>query len=517
MRNNFRLFVFILSFLLCLSLPRLGALEDIPFDNPDITISMDFQDASLKDVLKILSMQSGLNFIASEAVKERKMTLYFDKVPLKLAMDKLFLANNLSYVLDKNSNVFYVKDWGKPEVELETKVFYLKYASVSSSHIMEEVQSTISSAETGDTAGGDVSGSSESTSGDRYAVSTDIGITTAIKKLLSKDGAVIEDYRTNSLIVQDIPSRLPIIAKTIEKLDVPMPQVLIEVEMLDVSKTLVDKLGFNWGQTPLTMTLTGPQYTGFGLANWPTFVSQGLTGKSSSMTPGTMNFNTAYQVSLDLLKQDSNTKYLARPKILTLNNETAEFKITTNETVDVAQTVVTGTATSTADQIQREQTGVTLRVTPQINQETGEITMFVMPSVKDTSTSSLTTTSGKAIKDPEERTTKSIIRVRDGATVVIGGLLRHHRIESNKKVPVMGDIPIFGALFRHKEKERDLERELLIFITPHIVDKGKIELAKKTENLHVPMGNLPIREQDNVSMFERQAVINSSLNNLQKN
>ncbi|MFA5357269.1 MAG: secretin N-terminal domain-containing protein, partial [Candidatus Omnitrophota bacterium] len=292
MRNNFRLFVFILSFLLCLSLPRLGALEDIPFDNPDITISMDFQDASLKDVLKILSMQSGLNFIASEAVKERKMTLYFDKVPLKLAMDKLFLANNLSYVLDKNSNVFYVKDWGKPEVELETKVFYLKYASVSSSHIMEEVQSTISSSDTGST-GGEDAGSSESTSGDRYAVSTDIGITTAIKKLLSKDGAVIEDYRTNSLIVQDIPSRLPIIAKTIEKLDVPMPQVLIEVEMLDVSKTLVDKLGFNWGQTPLTMTLTGPQYTGFGLANWPTFVSQGLSGKSSSMTPGTMNFNTA--------------------------------------------------------------------------------------------------------------------------------------------------------------------------------------------------------------------------------
>ncbi|MFA5320186.1 MAG: hypothetical protein WC418_03290, partial [Candidatus Omnitrophota bacterium] len=104
------------------------------------TISMDLQDVNLKDVLKIFSMQSGMNFIASEAVQERKITLYLDKVPVQDAMNKLFKANNLSYEYDRSANLFIVKDWGKPRLETITKVFYLKYATVSTSVMRSEIE-----------------------------------------------------------------------------------------------------------------------------------------------------------------------------------------------------------------------------------------------------------------------------------------------------------------------------------------------------------------------------------------
>lgn len=517
MKKYLRLTVFILIFYFSLVFQGLNAGQELPFENPNILISMDFQNAALKDILKIFSIQSGLNFISSEGVKERTMTLYFDKVPIQEAMNKLFKANNLAYELDPDSNIFIVKDLGKPQVEIETRVFYLKYASVSSSHIMEEVENNIGSESSGTdssttTSSTSSSGSSTST-GDRYAVSGDIGITTAVKRLLSKEGSVIEDYRTNSLIVQDLPTRMPMIAQTIAALDVSTPQVMIEVEMLDVSKNLVDYLGIKFGQTPITMTITGPQTTGFGLANLPlgSLLSQiantGTTG-GKSYAPGTMNFNTAYQVALDFLKTQSDTKFLARPRILTLNNETAEFKIETQETIQIEQqTISQGTNPVTNKTAQQVPTGVTLRVTPQINVETGEITMFIMPKVKDTSTSSLSSTSFP-IKDPEERSTKSIVRVSDGETVILGGLIRKRKSETITKLPFFGDLPVLGAMFRNRSKDQDIDRELLVFITPHIVKPKTVDLAKvKAPNLP----KLPEREQDMGLGLDRKAVVQNNL------
>ncbi len=176
MKRNFSLFIFILCFFAFPLFSRAG--EDLPFLDPDATISMDFQDASLKDVLKIFSIQSGLNFISSETVQDRKMTLYLDKVPLKETMDKLFKANNLSYEIDPNSNLFIVRDWGKPELETVTKVFYLKYATVAASSLEREITKNMAAA--GASGGG--AAASTGTTG------AESGITNAIKKLLSAYG-----------------------------------------------------------------------------------------------------------------------------------------------------------------------------------------------------------------------------------------------------------------------------------------------------------------------------------------
>lgn len=514
MKKIFRtgIFIFILS--LSLSIPRLCADSKLPSPDTEPTISMDFQDANLKDILKIFSIQSNLNFIASEAVQDRKLTLYLDKVPLQKAMDELFKANNLSYELDRDANIFIVKDWGKPQVETETRIFYLKYATVSSSSLKEEMASQIrgeSGFSTGATSGG--GGSSSGGGGGKWAIEEDTGITKAVKKLLSKDGSVIEDYRTNSLIVTDIPSRMPVIAKVIASLDVRVPQVLLEVEMLDVSKNAVDKMGFKFGQTPFKVAITGATASsalGFPFGNW-------AKTYSASSNKGTLAVNPdSYAVQLDFLRTLTDTRYLARPRLLTLNNETAEIRIATNEAIGVTQSQggsggSTGVTTATAE---RSQTGVILRVTPQINVESGEVTMFIYPKVAEAVASSLTSTLG-SFRDPEERSTKTFVRVRDGETVVLGGLLRNEYTNIITKLPILGDLPIIGALFRHKgggsiDSPKDRKRELLVFITPHIIKDRDTRLAQ------IKKVTLPEREQNTATGFSRDAEITTILDTFEK-
>lgn len=481
MRNNFRVFVFIFFFSLFQVIPKINAAtNELPFPSPDVTISMDFQDVSLKNILKIFSIQSGLNFIASEAVQDRKMTLYFDKVPIKEAMDKLFKANNLYYELDKKSNIFIVKDWGKVQVDTITKIYPLKYQSVPSSSLVKERADVSQEA-----AGAD--------------------LTTAIRQRLSENGKLNEDTRTNSLIVTDIPTRFPIIEELITHLDVPQPQVMLEVEVLDVDKAKVDTIGFKFGQTPFTLIYKGPKIdTGFPLT--PDILRRhALT--SNSGTIGSLDLSTSYTMQMDFLRTQTDTKTLARPKILTMNNETAEIKITTKEATNSATTTNTEVSTSTTS-VDRWEVGITLRVTPQINPETNEITMYIAPKVSATKTGITVGTGSNAttVKDPEERSSKSMVRVKDNETVIIGGLIRNDFSQTITKLPFFGDLPLVGSFFRHKNKEKDKERELIVFITPRIVRDSKIDLAK------VPNITIPEREQSTAIGNDRRKIIEASLN-----
>jgi type IV pilus assembly protein PilQ len=495
---------FILSMVCVFYVTHLCAQEQEFSAGLEPVISMDFQDAKIKDLLKMFSMQSGLNFIASEAVTDRKVTLYLDKVPLSQAMDKIFSANNLSYELDSRANIFVVKDWGKMEAETITRVFYLKHASVSSSSLKEEELKTLSPISSGTTT------TSIATSG-KWKAESESGITYSVKKLLSVSGSLIEDFRTNSLIVTDTPARMKVITQVITSLDIEIPQIMLEVEMLDVSKNTIDKLGVKYGQTPFTAFIYGAAASvGFPYGSWNKIFSPAKG--SMNINPGSISSEgvasgSPYQVQMDFLKTQVDTKILARPRIMTLNNETAEIKITTNEAVgQITATQGQGTASTTTTSAERVETGVSLRVTPQINSDNGEITIFIHPNVKDTTAS----TFNSSFKDPEERSTKSTVRIKDGETVVLGGLIRRDRSETLTKLPILGDIPIIGVMFRHKNKDRDRERELLVFITPHIVKSNQVKLGQ------IQRFSLPIREQSTATHVNRDYLINSSLNNFDK-
>ena len=501
--------VFIFSIVYMFFMPRLNAQTPESLIAPEPIVSMDFQDISIKDALKMFSMQAGMNFIASEAVADRKVTLYFDKVPLSQAMDKIFSANNLSYELDSKANIFVVKDWGKMEIETVTKIFYLKYATVSVSSLKEELSKSLTI------------GSSTQTkiSRSKFNEESEGGITSAVKKLLSPApvGSLIEDFRTNSFIITDTPMKMKVISQIIAALDVPVPQVMLEVEMLDVSKDVIDKIGINFGDTPFTAIITGAAAAmGFPYGGW---------GKLSSIARGSVSVNqgvNSYSIQLDFIRTHSDTKFLARPRLLTLNNETAEISITTDEAVQATpaySTTTSGATYITGYTIKRatelaltsKGIGISLRVTPQVNLESNEITMVINPESSSTSSSSFSSTT-TPIRDPEVRTSKSIVKIKDGETVILGGLIHQDKEVTERRLPILGDIPILGRFFRHQEHTAGLERELIIFITPRIIrNSDDINLAE------IKNFRLPVREQSAaVAGLARDCIINSNMSKFEK-
>jgi len=414
------------------------------------TISMDFKGAKLNDVLKIFSQQSGLNFIAATTASNKTLNLYFDKVPVEEALDKILSANNLTYELKQGSNVFIVKERMDSGKNLMTRIYILKHATVPSS----KLNSTFSK-----------DNNSSKSDSDSSSVS---GIISSIEKLLSDDGSIVEDPRTNSIIVSDLPSRFPAIEKAISRLDVRIPQILIEVEMLDISKSTSDLLGAKFGSQPISFN--GGSKTSTFPFNLDNAVDDGFTFEDPRYTVSTLSFS-GLTFAINFLKTQSDTKFLANPRILTLNNEVANIHIQTNEAIGIAATNTSSAEgnSSTVSQAERVMTGVFLTVTPQANLNTREIVMAVEPKVIQATTGA--TFQGQTFKDPEERGTKSMLRVNDGQTVIIGGLLKTDYSNTKTNVPILSKIPILGAAFRHKDKQEE-QRELVIFITPSIIKEN---------------------------------------------
>jgi type II secretory pathway component GspD/PulD (secretin) len=159
---------------------------------------------------------------------------------------------------------------------------------------------------------------------------------------------------------------------------------------------------------------------------------------------------------------------LARPQILTLSNETAEVTLTTDEAIGVTTTTA---ETGTTQEVERAETGTKLRVTPQVNLETKEITLFVEVFTRETKDSGISVSGLTGnIKNPEERGARAVIRLKDGETLMLGGLIKKNKSETITKIPLLGDLPFLGRFFRYKDKD-DEERELLVFLTPHIIEE----------------------------------------------
>ncbi len=477
------------------------------------TISMEFKGADLNDVLRIFSNQSGLNFIAGQEAGDKKVTLYLKNVPVEEALERILTANNLTYEMQPNSDIFIVKPLLKQAKELVTRVYPLKYATVASSKLNQTIQisqggsgssSSGSSSGGSSASGGSSGGSAGSSAGGSASGGAGDGIVNVLKGLLTESGKLVEDPRTNSLIITDIPNQFPTIERTLARLDVPIPQILIEVEMLDVSKSTSDLLGVKFGNTPLTFKgaqrdVTYPWDQG-------RLLDKGYHFVQSEYRVGTIDAS-GLSATLQFLKTQTDTKNLARPRIMTLNNETAEIKISTDEAIGAkTKTDTADTSATKTVEAERTQTGVFLRVTPQANPLTGEITMALVPKVIQARPGA--TFSGTTFKDPEERGTQSILKVLSGDTIILGGLMRTDAETTVTKVPLLGDIPFVGSAFRHKDKAQT-QRELIIFITPHIVgDVGKINTPAKYGRIN--------REQDVPTSYLRSQEVNRALSTMER-
>ncbi|MDD5613469.1 MAG: secretin N-terminal domain-containing protein [Candidatus Omnitrophica bacterium] len=430
-RNLSLLILIIIIFTVCLTAGSSDSLDEKK-------VSFDFKDASLKDVLKAFSIQSGMNFIASERIEDRKITLYMENVPVSSALDTILKANNLTYDQPPGTNIIMIKVMTVPAVETATRIYRLNYADPDTIKALFDSMSTAKQI--------------QSTAADGASTSMSF-----LQGILSEFGKVASDKRTNSLIVTDIPSQFPMIEGAIAQLDEPTPQVMIEAEILEVSTDYMEKIGIYFEDNGMI------QFTGAKKATRLPFITDERFSGLADSTTGYGTISTSmFQPLLNLLKENKKTKVLARPKILTLSNQQAEIQITANTAV--ATTTTDTESDRIYEQPERIQTGVKLVVTPIVNKD-GFVTIDVAPEVTEPKDSPFFP--GTYV-DPHTRSAKATIRIKDGDTLVLGGLIKQDEDIRSRKVPVLGDLPIIGKIFNHDYK-MDQSKELIIFITPHIV------------------------------------------------
>lgn len=428
-------------------------------------VSMEFQDAPLKDVLKAFSQQTGINLIASQEVGDQLVTLYLEDVTVLDALDQILEAADLTYERKPGSQIYLVRPRTKEEeagVVTVTRVYRLKFARVSQSRLARAAEALAEFVPQGIGEGTTGATGSVGLGGD------EVGIDQVVRGLLTDVGQVEVDSRTNSLIVTDVEENFPRIESVLNALDIRTAQIVIEAELLETTLGKLKDLGFEWG------TGTEADFVDFALGSrqtrfpWAPFgrVVPNISAASGKFTASTLDARDTIGI-LQALERDAETKILAKPRILTLDNERAVIQLTTDQAIGFT-TTSTSTTGTTSVQPERTTTGVALVVTPQIN-EGGFITMLVEPSVTKTVAASVTppATAGTVV-DPKTRTARALVRVRDGETLVIGGLIDRSDQEILRRVPVLSGIPIIGKAFQNQEVDSTAS-ELIVFVTPHIV------------------------------------------------
>ena len=426
-----------------------AVLPELPDTNA--RISMDFRDADLKDVLKIFSQQAGMNFIPSDDMQDKKITLYLEDVPVKNAIKSIIQANGLTYEQGPDKNIFIVRPSGVVKIKTITRIYTLNFSQVSPLAV----------------AGSPMTGEVKTETG--VTVTSTAGIVDILNKLLTPAGNIVADQRTNSLIITDIPEQFKVIEELIRKLDTPTPQVFIEAEIIETTTDVTDKLGLEYGGSTGSWSATyGDLQRSYAFPyDAGAFKGHGATG---TFTFGTLTFGDL-SLTLKALTSHANTKYLARPRLLTLNNEAAVIEITSDTFVGQVTTAEPQTATTTTS-AERIPTGVSLKVTPQVNMA-DYVTMILEPSVSRTEPSTVNSN----FLNPVKRSAKAKVMVKDGETVFIGGLLDTQKSNTKKSVPILSKIPIVGVLFK-SDTVTDEQTEILIFITPHIVKNTVVREVK---------------------------------------
>jgi type IV pilus assembly protein PilQ len=450
-----------------------GEAAEASLDTQNVT--MNFDSVPLKDVLKIFSKQSGFSFAASEELQAKKMSVYFENIPLREALDSLTAANNMRYEQKRGSKVIVFYPPAPPADPLlgaatSTRVFRLKFMRLSSSPMdiggRTALQDLTKSSQLGQaSSAGSAGASEESAFADTQA---DKGVDKMVLKMLSRNGSLTSDLSSNTLIVTDTPAKLDEIAAVLEKLDVAPDQVLLEVHLVEVKEIRQRRTGMSWGGSDgqLASFTGGSRTTGFPFTERIFNVNQGVkadTSDPSELRLGTLSA-TSFTATLRLILNDTHTKILARPRVLTMNNEAANIRLVTNTAISNTTTISSadGLATST-NTAERSETGIILKMTPQINDD-DTVGLYVEPSITTVAASVFFPAE---FLDPTTRSVKTLARVKNHETLVIGGLIDKNKESTVRKVPFLGDLPLVGNAFKNTNGD-ETERELIVFITPHI-------------------------------------------------
>jgi type IV pilus secretin PilQ/predicted competence protein len=275
-----------------------------------------------------------------------------------------------------------------------------------------------------------------------------------VTRLLSPQGKIGMDERLNALVVTDIYDALDRIDEAIQRLDRKAPQVLIEVLIVNVKLSDERKLGMDW-QLIYSKTATE------GIALTQELGATTLTNPYGSAGYNFIDGDYALTGLLDFIRTHEDVTVLSSPKVLVLSNQTASINAV--EEIPYQQLSETSQGGSIGTTAFKD-AGVTLEVTPQISED-GYIIMHVTPT--QSARVGTFTIAGTDTPIIETRGAETSLRVKDGQTIIIGGLRKKEPYRKESRVPLLGDIPLLGKLFR-QEHVRDVDSELSVFITPRI-------------------------------------------------
>ncbi len=415
-------------------------------------ISVNLKDVDLKDFFRLVHEISGLNVVLDPNV-HGSLTIVLDDVPWDQALDIVLKNNELARELEGNVLRIATVDTLKREADARRAQVEAEALAVEKVSVTRFLS---------------------------YAKAKDVIVT--VKKFISQRGDVVADDRTNAVIINDIPKSIPTIDRLLTQLDRKTQEVEIEARVVAATRQFArdigTQLGFGWGDghsaiggnagagsSPTTVNGLTPGYittspaggSSSGGSTIPLFSNLGVTSPSSGLTFVNASNTVRIDAVLSMAESRGLLKVLSRPRVVTQNNILALVKQGVRVPI-VTQAQLGGPPTVTyVDAFLR------LTVTPQI---TSENTIFLNVDVENTTPNFGQEVQGNPELITQQATTQ--VLVTDGGTVVIGGVIQTQNSINITQVPLLGNIPYLGNLFRHTQVNTS-NQELIFFITPRII------------------------------------------------
>ncbi|WP_132745073.1 type IV pilus secretin PilQ [Vibrio crassostreae] len=414
-------------------------------------ISINFQDIPVRNVLQLIADYNDFNLVVSDSVAGN-LTLRLDGVPWQQVLDIILQVKGLDKRVD--GNVILVA----PKAELDLR----EQQALEKSRLEEEL--------------GELKSEIIKIN---FAKATDIadmiGGEGAVS-MLSDRGSITIDERTNSLLIRELEENIAVIRGIIESLDIPVKQVQIEARIVTVTEGNLDELGVRWGVSSTNGSFTvGGSIEG----NHPSQITPYDDDGGNSAIDDYLNVNLgatspnassiAFQVAklgsdtlLDLelsaLQQESKAEIISSPRLITTNKKPAYIEQGT-------EIPYLESSSSGATSVAFKKAVLSLKVTPQITPDNRLV--LDLSVTQDRPGQVVKTGTGEAVAIDTQRIGTQVL-VNNGETVVLGGIFQHSVSSTVDKVPVLGDLPLLGALFR-RSYENVGKSELLIFVTPKVV------------------------------------------------
>ena len=400
------------------------------------TISITFRDTPIDDVIRAIAEKANVDIIKSPQVIGT-VTVTLTDVPLGEALNNILAAHGYGYVSDKNViRIAPISELAKKEEVLVSRIYRITYADV------KDVEKTL-------------------------------------EKFLSQRGSLSASVSTSNIIVTDTESRMKAIDTFVKEIDRITPQILIEVRIYDITARDNLDLGIDWWAGRNSNWVGDPARPTTNKEPFAISTFDAATNKAEDLTGvlrfGVLNDHLDIDAQLRAEREDINAKLLANPRILVLDNETALFDIIT-EYPFVERTIAGNLITET---VRFKEVGTKLQVTPHVTRN-GMLRLHIQPEfgvkVDDVTVGGGETLSTVPVIDT--RKVDTIALVQHAQTVVIGGLRKKEVTQQINKIPLLGDIPLLGLLFRF-EGESVSNNELVVFITPRIIEHPGLSEAEK--------------------------------------